>query len=120
MPDPSRFDENRSPVPSVKYRSVQAQAHLTVVQARAGLVRGETTRINTARGLTKSHRERLRDSYPQDLNPKPEFPERLGTEPRTASGAGTSADRNRIAQRTFSRNPTIQPTDRPPSACSPE
>jgi hypothetical protein len=71
----TRIDPHFLPV---KYRSVQAQAHLTVVQARAGLVRGETTRINTARGLTKSHRERLRDSYPQDLNPKPEFPERLG------------------------------------------
>jgi transposase len=42
----------------VKHRSAKAQAHLTVIRARAGLVRARTALINTARGtargLTKS------------------------------------------------------------------
>jgi len=37
----------------VKHRSAQAQAHLMVIRARAGLVRARTSLINTARGLTK-------------------------------------------------------------------
>jgi transposase len=37
----------------VKHRSAQAQSHLTVIRARAGLVRAGTSLINTARGLTK-------------------------------------------------------------------
>jgi hypothetical protein len=38
----------------VKHRSAKAQAHLTVIRARAGLVRARTALINTARGVTKS------------------------------------------------------------------
>ena len=38
----------------VKHRSAKAQAHLTVIRARAGLVRSRTALINVARGLTKS------------------------------------------------------------------
>src|SRR5207237_218918 len=44
----------------VKHRSAKAQADLTVIRARAGLVRARTSLINTARGLTKSYGERLR------------------------------------------------------------
>jgi len=38
----------------VRHRSVQAQADLTVIRARAGLVRARTALVNTARGLAKS------------------------------------------------------------------
>ena len=38
----------------VKHRSAQAQADLTVIRARAGLVRARTALVNTARGLAKS------------------------------------------------------------------
>ncbi len=44
----------------VKHRSRQAQAHLTVIRARATLVRARTSLVNSARGLTKSYGERLR------------------------------------------------------------
>src|SRR5271157_1962160 len=53
----------------VKHRSAQAQAHLMVIRARAGLVRARTSLINTARGLTKSYGERLRGCHPRDMNP---------------------------------------------------
>jgi transposase len=43
----------------VKHRSAQAQADLTVIRARASLVRARTALVNTARGLTKSYGERL-------------------------------------------------------------
>jgi transposase len=43
----------------VQHRSRKAQADLTVIRARAGLVRARTALINTARGLTKSYGERL-------------------------------------------------------------
>jgi len=52
----------------VKHRSAQAQAHLMVIRARAGLVRARTSLINTARGLTKSYGERLRGCSPRNLN----------------------------------------------------
>jgi transposase len=51
----------------VKHRSAQAQL---VIRARAGLVRTRTALINTARGLTKSHGERLRGCNPHNLNPE--------------------------------------------------
>ena len=57
----------RSPV---KHRSAQAQAHLTVIRARAGLVRARTSLINTARGLTKSYGERLRGCHPRNMTPE--------------------------------------------------
>jgi transposase len=44
----------------VRHRSAKAQADLTVIRARAGLVRARTALVNTARGLAKSYGERLR------------------------------------------------------------
>jgi hypothetical protein len=44
----------------VKHHSAKAQADLTVIRARAGLVRARTALVNTARGLAKSYGERLR------------------------------------------------------------
>ena len=52
----------------VKHRSAKAQADLTVIRARAGLVRARTSLINTARGLTKSYGERLRGCSPRNMN----------------------------------------------------
>src|SRR6516165_99709 len=43
----------------VRHRSAKAQIHLTVIRARAELVRVRTALINGARGLTKSYGERL-------------------------------------------------------------
>ena len=54
----------------VKHRSAKAQADLTVIRARAGLVRSRTALINTARGLTKSYGERLRGCNPRNMNPE--------------------------------------------------
>src|ERR1700687_4201558 len=51
----------------VRHRSAQAQADLTVIRARAGLVRARTALINTARGVTKSYGERLRGCNPRNL-----------------------------------------------------
>ena len=44
----------------VKHRSAKAQADLTMIRARAGLVQTRTALVNTARGLAKSYGERLR------------------------------------------------------------
>jgi transposase len=44
----------------VQHRSAQAQIHLTVIRARAELVRARTALVNSARGLAKSYGERLR------------------------------------------------------------
>jgi transposase len=54
----------------VKHRSAKAQADLTVIRARAGLVRARTALINTARGLAKSYGERLRGCNVRNLNPE--------------------------------------------------
>jgi transposase len=54
----------------VKHRSAQAQADLTVIRARAGLVRARTALVNTARGLVKSYGERLRGCSVRNLIPK--------------------------------------------------
>src|SRR5438309_10864986 len=54
----------------VKHRSAKAQADLTVIRARAGLVRARTALVNTARGLAKSYGERLRGCNPRNMNPK--------------------------------------------------
>jgi transposase len=54
----------------VKHRSAKAQVHLTVIRARAGLVRSRTALINAARGLSKSYGERLRGCNPRNLNPE--------------------------------------------------
>jgi transposase len=52
----------------VKHRSVQAQADLMMIRARAGLVRVRTGLVNTARGLSKSYGERLRGCNVRNMN----------------------------------------------------
>ena len=52
----------------VKHRSAEAQADLTVIRARAGLVRARTALVNTARGLAKSYGERLRGCNVRNMN----------------------------------------------------
>src|SRR6202140_504205 len=54
----------------VKHRSARAKADLTVIRARAGLVRARTALVNTARGLTKSYGERLRSCNVRNMNPE--------------------------------------------------
>jgi len=54
----------------VRHRSAQAQADLTVIRARAGLVRARTALVNTARGLAKSYGERMRGCNVRNLNPE--------------------------------------------------
>jgi transposase len=54
----------------VKHRSAQAQADLTLIRARAGLVRARTSLVNTARGLAKSYGERLRGCNVRNVNPE--------------------------------------------------
>src|SRR6266513_289508 len=54
----------------VKHRSAKAQADLTVIRARAGLVRARTALVNTARGLAKSSGERLRGCNVRNMNPE--------------------------------------------------
>jgi transposase len=54
----------------VKHRSAQAQADLTVIRARAALVRARTGLVNTARSLAKSYGERLRGCNVRNLNPE--------------------------------------------------
>ena len=66
----------------VKHRSRQAQADLSVIRARAGLVRARTALVNTARGLAKSYGERLRGCNVRNLNP--EKAEALSPELQTA------------------------------------
>src|SRR5215468_8544086 len=66
----------------VKHRSVQAQADLMMIRARAGLVRVRTGLVNTARGLAKSYGERLRGCNVRNMNP--EKTEGLSPELQTA------------------------------------
>lgn len=66
----------------VKHRSAEAQADLTVIRARAGLVRARTALVNTARGLAKSYGERLRGCNVRNMNP--EKAEGLSPELQTA------------------------------------
>jgi len=54
----------------VKHRSAQAQADLTVIRARAALVRTRTGLVNTARSLAKSYGERLRGCNVRNMNPE--------------------------------------------------
>src|SRR3974390_196716 len=54
----------------VKHRSAQAQADLTVIRARAALVRTRTGLVNTAPSLAKSYGERLRGCNVRNLNPE--------------------------------------------------
>ena len=66
----------------VRHRSAKAQADLTLIRARAGLVRARTALVNTARGLAKSYGERLRGCNARNMNP--EKAEVLSPELRTA------------------------------------
>jgi transposase len=66
----------------VKHRSAKGQADLTVIRARAGLVRARTALVNTARGLAKSYGERLRGCNARNMNP--EKAEGLSPELQTA------------------------------------
>src|ERR1700675_3964545 len=52
----------------VRHRSAQAQMHLTVIRARAALVRTRTALVNAARGLTKSNGQRLRKCGREQMN----------------------------------------------------
>jgi transposase len=52
----------------VRHRSAQAQIHLTVIRARAELVRARTALVNAARGLVKSHGQRLPKCGTQQVN----------------------------------------------------
>ena len=54
----------------VRHRSAEAQADLTVIRARAALVRTRTMLVNAARGLTKSYGERLRGCNARGMKPK--------------------------------------------------
>jgi transposase len=54
----------------VKHRSAKAQADLTVIRARAGLVRARTSLVNTTRSLAKSYGERLRGCNVRNMNPE--------------------------------------------------
>jgi transposase len=54
----------------VRHRSAKAQADLTMIRARAGLVRARTAPANTARGLAKSYGERLRGCNVRNMNPE--------------------------------------------------
>src|SRR5262249_36406134 len=54
----------------VKHRSAQAQADLTVIRARAGLVRARTALLNTPGSLAKSYGERLRGCNVRNMNPE--------------------------------------------------
>jgi len=58
----------------VRHRSAKAQADLTVIRARAGLVRTRTALVNTARGLAKSYGERMRGCNVRNMNPEKRRP----------------------------------------------
>jgi transposase len=78
----------------VKHRSARAQADLTVIRARAGLVRARTALVNTARGLAKSYGERLRGCNVRNMNP--EKAEGLSPELQTAlAGIASLSERIR-------------------------
>jgi transposase len=78
----------------VKHRSAKAQADLTMIRARAGLVRARTALGNTARGLAKSYGARLRGCNVRNMNPEkaealsPELQKALG--PLLAASAALS------------------------------
>jgi transposase len=53
----------------IQHRSAQAQADLSVIRARYGLIRARTALICSARGLTKSFGERIRGRNPKSFKP---------------------------------------------------
>jgi site-specific recombinase XerD len=83
----------------VKHRSAKAQADLTVIRARAGLVRARTALINTARGLD----EILRRAVARLQRAKHEPGEGRRTESKTASRTASVVGGNRIAEPTDPR-----------------
>jgi transposase len=78
----------------VKHRSRQGQADLAMIRARAGLVRARTALVNTARGLAKSYRERLRGCNVRNMNRE----KSRSPQPGTASGARAAAGSTGICQ----------------------
>jgi transposase len=54
----------------VKHRSAKAQSDLSMIRARAGLVRARTALVNTTRNLAKSYGERLRGCNVRNMNPE--------------------------------------------------
>ncbi|MGB8061740.1 MAG: IS110 family transposase [Candidatus Sulfotelmatobacter sp.] len=54
----------------VKHCSAKAQADLTVIRARAALVRVRTGLVNSARSLAKSYGQRLRGCNVRNMNPE--------------------------------------------------
>jgi transposase len=54
----------------IQHRSAQAQADLSVIRARYGLIRARTALICTARGLTKSFGEKIRGRNPKGFRPE--------------------------------------------------
>ena len=79
----------------VKHRSAEAQADLTVIRARAALVRTRTMLVNAARGLTKSYGERLRGCNARGMKPKGP-----GSESGVEECTGTDDESDRVGQRT--------------------
>ena len=89
----------------VKHRSAKAQADLTVIRARAGLVRARTALVNTARGLAKSYGERLRGCNVRNMNPE----KAEGLSPELQAALQPLLAGNRVAERT---HPRVQRADR--------
>jgi transposase len=52
----------------VQHRSAEAQIHLTVIRARAGLVSARSALVNAARGLLNSYGQRLRKCGTQQVS----------------------------------------------------
>ena len=89
----------------VKHRSAKAQADLTVIRARAGLVRARTSLVNTARGLAKTYGERLRGCNVRNMNPE----KAEGLSPELQRALEPLLAGNRVAERT---HPRVQRRDR--------
>jgi hypothetical protein len=49
-------------------KAESAQADVMSIRGRTGLIGAQTWLINTARGLAKSYRERLRGCNPRNMN----------------------------------------------------
>jgi transposase len=88
----------------VRHCSARAQADLTSIRARAGLVRARTALVNTVRSLAKSYGERLRSCNVRNMNPEkaeglsPELQAALAPLLRTIESlsAGIREDNQRI------------------------
>jgi transposase len=78
----------------VKHRSAKTQADLTVIRARAGLVRARTALVNTARGLAKE----IRRASARVQCAQYESGESRRAESRVASCIIAAASRDRVAE----------------------